>query len=75
MRHLLDLPDIECPQCGRGRLRVADGTLASRALVALHQALLHVARRLLGLRYWCGVCRAYVPMPRELPRTSPGPAL
>lgn len=67
-----ELPPVECPRCGRGQLRTGDATWDSRAVLFLHQSLLHLARRLLGLRYLCRACRAHVPVPRELPRTVVG---
>ena len=72
MRFGQDLPDIECPKCETGRLRTADVTAGSRGLLFLHQALLRLSRRLLGLRYRCGTCREFVNVPRELPRTVVG---
>ncbi len=72
MQDFLDLPELECPRCGRGRLNARNRTFGSQALVRLHQSLLRVARRLLGLRYWCRVCHAHVSVPSELPRTVVG---
>ena len=72
MLNFLELPEIECPRCGLGRLRSRDGSFGSRALLFLNQSLLRLARRLLGQRYWCRACRTHVVVPRELPRTVVG---
>ena len=72
MKHFIEFPEIECPQCGRGMLRSRDMTFDGRAFLFLQQVLLHGVRRLFGLRYRCRFCRTHIHIPRELPRTVVG---
>ncbi|HKI34620.1 MAG TPA: hypothetical protein VKA46_22380 [Gemmataceae bacterium] len=71
MNDLLRPPETECPWCGRRDIAWG-GEPSGPARLFVVRLLNRLARRLVGLRLWCRVCRRAFPHLHVLPRTVVG---